>query len=154
ASYTGNASGNLVIAQATQTITFSPLPPVQVGSPPFALSGSSSSGLPLSYQSSNPSVATVVGSVVNVVGPGTTSITASQAGNADYLAAAPVAQGLCAGVAETCNGADDDCDGVVDNGLALATCGVGACARTGSTCSPASCTPGTPTTETCNGADD
>ena len=33
-------------------------------------------------------------------------------------------------------------------------CGVGACARTGTTCSPESCTPGTPAKETCNGIDD
>ena len=35
---------------------------------------------------------------------------------------------------ETCNGVDEDCDGVVDNGLPTASCGVGACARTVSTC--------------------
>lgn len=30
---------------------------------------------------------------------------------------------------ETCDGYDEDCDGVVDNGLPELSCGVGACAR-------------------------
>jgi 2',3'-cyclic-nucleotide 2'-phosphodiesterase (5'-nucleotidase family) len=152
--YTGNATDSLVIAQSTQTINFPPLGSVQLGASPFTLSATSSSGLPVTYQSSDPSVATIAGNVLTVVGHGTTNITASAAGNQDFLAAVPVAQSLCVGVPETCNGQDDDCDGVIDNGLPLASCGVGACARTGSTCSPASCTPGTPTAETCNGIDD
>jgi hypothetical protein len=58
---------------------------------------------------------------------------------------------------ETCNGMDDDCDGVVDNGLGTMSCGQGACARTVQACvngQPQTCTPGTPTSETCNGMDD
>jgi 2',3'-cyclic-nucleotide 2'-phosphodiesterase (5'-nucleotidase family) len=116
-SYTGSASGSLVIAQASQTIDFPPLNSVSMGTPPFSLAGSASSGLPLSFDSSNASVATVSGNIVTVTGPGTTNITASQSGNADYLPASPVMRSLCVGVAETCNGLDDDCDGVVDNGV-------------------------------------
>ncbi len=58
---------------------------------------------------------------------------------------------------ETCNGIDDDCDGLVDDGLPSATCGVGGCMRTVPTCAggmPQACTPLPPGTETCNGADD
>jgi len=55
---------------------------------------------------------------------------------------------------EVCDGADNDCDGEVDEGLALATCGEGACAATGTSCDPASCAPGAPSAETCNGIDD
>jgi hypothetical protein len=58
---------------------------------------------------------------------------------------------------ETCNGMDDDCDGVVDNGLGTISCGQGACARTVQACvdgQPQTCTPGMPTAETCNGVDD
>jgi hypothetical protein len=62
--------------------------------------------------------------------------------------------------AETCNGIDDNCNGVVDDvPTTPTTCGVGACASTGTTTcvggTPGdTCTPGTPTTETCNGIDD
>ncbi|MDP2272149.1 MAG: MopE-related protein, partial [Archangium sp.] len=58
---------------------------------------------------------------------------------------------------ETCNGLDDDCDGVTDEGQMTATCGVGACQRSVDTCvdgGVANCTPGMPITELCNGIDD
>ncbi|HEU4402645.1 MAG TPA: MopE-related protein, partial [Candidatus Polarisedimenticolia bacterium] len=61
------------------------------------------------------------------------------------------------GALEICNGLDDDCDGLVDEDLGIATCGTGACARTVSNCVGGviqTCTPGTPTAETCNGIDD
>jgi beta-glucanase (GH16 family) len=70
------------------------LPDKKVGDPSFALSSMSSSGLPVTYTSSNVNVATISGSTVTIVGPGTTLITASQAGNATYAAAAPVIQSL------------------------------------------------------------
>jgi hypothetical protein len=50
--------------------------------------------LPVSYSSSKPAVATVSGSTVTLVGAGVTEITASQAGNGNYGAAADVAQTL------------------------------------------------------------
>jgi trimeric autotransporter adhesin len=43
--------------------------------------------LSVSYSSSNTAVATISGSTLTIVGPGTTTITASQAGNADYAPA-------------------------------------------------------------------
>jgi hypothetical protein len=58
---------------------------------------------------------------------------------------------------ETCNGIDDDCNGMVDDGLGSTMCGVGACVRTTPTCSggmPRACVPGTPSAEVCNGLDD
>jgi hypothetical protein len=65
------------------------------------------------------------------------------------------------GSAETCNNIDDDCDGVVDDGIATTptACGEGACASTGTlTCVGGnmadSCTAGTPAAETCNNIDD
>ena len=49
-----------------------------------------SSGLAVSYASNTPLVCTVAGANVRMVAAGTCSITASQAGNANYTAAAPV----------------------------------------------------------------
>jgi hypothetical protein len=70
----------------------------------------------------------------------------------------------CQPVAELCNGKDDDCDGLVDEGFDVgATCsvGVGACARSGvkvCTASGAgtecSAVAGAPAAETCNQLDD
>jgi hypothetical protein len=53
----------------------------------FTLNATASSGLPVTYTSSNNSVATVSGNQVTIVGTGTTTITAAQAGN-DTIAAA------------------------------------------------------------------
>ncbi|MBI5486039.1 MAG: FG-GAP repeat protein [Deltaproteobacteria bacterium] len=66
----------------------------------------------------------------------------------------------CSPPVETCNGADDDCDGTCDDGLA---CCRGAeeacttdCGSTGTTTCSATCGPGpcVPPAETCNGMDD
>lgn len=58
---------------------------------------------------------------------------------------------------ETCDGTDENCDGVVDNYLPMLTCGMGACVRTVSSCAdgaPQQCVAGEPGVETCNGIDD
>ena len=65
---------------------------------------------------------------------------------------------------EVCNGVDDDCDGVADNGLGLGSpCtsgGIGACNKNGTlVCGPnnsvvCNALPGAPSAETCNGIDD
>ena len=86
--------GTLTVARATQTITFAALPDKKYNDPPFGLMATASSGLPVSYTNSNPSVATIAGATVTIVGPGLTVITAAQAGNSNYLAATVVAQTL------------------------------------------------------------
>jgi hypothetical protein len=82
------------VTKAPQDITFEPLEDKTYGQEPFALSASVVSGLPIVYTSSNPAVATVSGNVVTLTGVGTTTITATQAGNANYLAAVSVQQPL------------------------------------------------------------
>ncbi|MEP1097385.1 MAG: MBG domain-containing protein [Cyclobacteriaceae bacterium] len=95
---TTNASSGLGIdfdenIAVDQTITFSSLSPVTYGGD-FALTATTSSGLTLSYTSSDLSVATVNGSSVTIIGTGTTSITASQAGDNQYNPATDVIQDL------------------------------------------------------------
>jgi hypothetical protein len=82
----------LVVNKANQTITFGTLPSKVVGNPTFTLGATTSSGLTVTYTSSNPAVATVSGNVVTIVGAGSTIITASQAGNTNYNAATSVTQ--------------------------------------------------------------
>jgi autotransporter-associated beta strand protein len=95
--YVGSASGNLLIAKAPQTIHFAALETSGDEQPPFQLTGTASSGLAVSYSSSNTDVAVVSDNTVTIVGLGTTTITASQAGNTNYDAAAAVPQTLTVG---------------------------------------------------------
>jgi hypothetical protein len=88
----------------TATLTVNPAPVVKqvqtisglsditktAGDADFDLSATASSGLAVSYASSNPAVATISGSTVHIVAAGTTTITASQAGNEEYEAAPDV----------------------------------------------------------------
>lgn len=85
---------NLTVLKANQAITFNPLPDVAVNDPDFNLAAASNSGLPLTYTSSNPSVASVSGNVVSINAVGSTVITASQTGNTNYNSATAVSQSL------------------------------------------------------------
>jgi len=87
-------SQTLVISPAAQTITFAVLPAKIYGAANYALTGTSSSKLAVSYVSSNTAVATIVNGNIHLVGAGTSVITASQAGNTDYTAATAVAETL------------------------------------------------------------
>ncbi len=80
------------IAAGSQTVTFGALNAVTYGVSPFTLSATASSGLAVTYASNSTLVCTVAGSTVTVVGGGTCSITANQAGNANYAAATSVTQ--------------------------------------------------------------
>ena len=82
------------IGKANQTITFATLVAKTVGDAPSALTATASSGLTVSYVSSNPGVASVAGSTVTSVAAGTTQITASQAGDDNHNAATSVTQAL------------------------------------------------------------
>ena len=86
-----SASGS--VATSPQSITFGAIPSKSVGDS-FTLGATASSDLPVSYSSSNPSVATVAGNVVTIVGSGSVMITASQGGNSSYSPATEVSQGI------------------------------------------------------------
>jgi len=77
-----------------QQITFNPISEKTFGDDNFELSAFSTSGLDISYSSSNTAVVSIEGNVVTINGAGNTIITASQAGNADFDAAIPVERTL------------------------------------------------------------
>ncbi|HVD97714.1 MAG TPA: carbohydrate-binding protein [Cytophagaceae bacterium] len=78
----------------SQTMTMPPVSVTWVGDAdanPYAVA---SSGLSVSYSSSNTSVATIVNGKIHAVGAGTCTITATQAGNGSYNVAVPATQQL------------------------------------------------------------
>jgi len=83
-----------VYNSSRQQISFPSIPEKTFGDNDFELSASASSGLAVSYSSSNQNVATISGSIVTILGAGETVITASQSGNAEIDAAIPVEQTL------------------------------------------------------------
>ncbi|MBN9085016.1 MAG: Ig-like domain repeat protein [Rhizobiales bacterium] len=83
---------SFTITAGVNTITFSALPNTPFTSPPPALSATASSGLTVTYVSITTATCTVAGSTITFVAAGGCSITASQAGNANYAAATPVTQ--------------------------------------------------------------
>jgi formylglycine-generating enzyme required for sulfatase activity len=76
-----------------QTITFPPLSPVIYGIPPFTLTATASSGLPVSFSSSSTNIS-ISGSIVTVLGTGMATIVASQSGNSSYAAAPSITNTL------------------------------------------------------------
>ena len=84
---------SFAIAYLTQSITFDALAGATLGvtSAP-AIKGSASSGLAVSYSSATPGVCAVAGTIISMMNPGTCTISASQAGNGTYSAAATVSQ--------------------------------------------------------------
>jgi len=89
-----NIQQNLIVNKANQTITFNPLPDKTYGDADFTITATATSGLPVSFSSSNTAVATVTGNTVHIAGAGTTTITASQPGNENYKPATDVQQNL------------------------------------------------------------
>ena len=87
-----NVNQILTVSKKSQTITFETLPNKTYGDNAFTLSATSVSGLEITFTSQNSDIATIIGNTVTIVGAGTTAITASQAGDADYAAATDVVQ--------------------------------------------------------------
>jgi hypothetical protein len=87
-----NVSQSFTVAQAAQTISFAALASKTLGTPPFTVSATASSGLPVGFASLTAAVCTVSASTVTLVSAGTCTIQASQPGNANYAAAPSVAQ--------------------------------------------------------------
>ena len=85
-----SATGVVAIAKADQAITFGPLGDKAVGDPPFTVSATTTSPLAVTFAAAG--ACTVEGDLVTLTGAGSCTITASQAGDANWNAAAPVDQ--------------------------------------------------------------
>ncbi|MDA7757663.1 Ig-like domain-containing protein [Opitutales bacterium] len=102
ASQDGNSSFNpaptvertLTVSKAAQTITFGALPNQNLSAGVYTLNGSASSGLGVSFTSSDSSVASISGNIATLVAGGTVQIATNQGGNSIYAAATPVNQNL------------------------------------------------------------
>jgi len=92
--YSGSASATLLINKASQSITFAALEPVGNDQTSITLTATSTSDLPVGFTSTNNNVATVTRNTVTIIGVGTTTITAAQAGDENYQAAASVSRVL------------------------------------------------------------
>ncbi len=93
---------SLTVAQAVQTITgFNPATPISFSpSGTFALAASGgASGNAVAFASTTPAVCTVSANTATLVAAGTCTITANQAGNANYAAAAQVAANVAVSTA-------------------------------------------------------
>ncbi|NDD82634.1 MAG: hypothetical protein EBZ53_08760, partial [Verrucomicrobia bacterium] len=78
----------LTVAKNSQTITFNALPAKTYGDAAFSAGATASSGLAVSYLSSDTNVATVAtNGLITIRKAGTSTITASQAGDGNYQAA-------------------------------------------------------------------
>jgi hypothetical protein len=88
----GFAERTFTIAKAPQSISFTAPSGVTFGDPDSALGATASSGLDVSYSSSTLGNCTIVAGQLHVVGAGTCTITASQDGNDNWLAAPSVAR--------------------------------------------------------------
>jgi hypothetical protein len=85
-------TGYLTIAKGDQEITFAPPTGVTYGDADLAVGATASSGLDVSYASSTPTLCTIVSGKLHVVAAGSCTITASQAGDANWKPAAPVSR--------------------------------------------------------------
>jgi hypothetical protein len=78
------------IAKADQAITFNPLPDMAASDPPFPVAATASSGLGVSFAATGNCM--VSGNTVTLTGAGTCTITALQAGDANFNPALDVSQ--------------------------------------------------------------
>ncbi len=86
-------TGTITIANQTITALTTPITKI-LSDVPYSVATTATSGLTVTYSSSNEAVATVSGSTVTIVGVGIATITASQAGNGNYNPATSVTQAL------------------------------------------------------------
>ena len=86
-------TASLVVSKGSQTIAFT-LPASNTFSKNrlIQLTGTNSAHLPITYKSANQKILTISGTNAVMKSRGTTTVTATQPGNANYNPAAPVVQ--------------------------------------------------------------
>jgi len=89
-----SATQTLTVNKANQSIIFPSIPSKNIGDADFSGGATSTSGLAITYSSSNTAVATIVNGNIRLVGAGVATITAAQSGNATYMPAASITQSL------------------------------------------------------------
>jgi hypothetical protein len=77
-------------APVPQSITFPRPPNATLAQSPLTVTATASSGLPVTLTSTTPSVCSATGLSIDLLAPGTCTVTATQPGNADFLPASPV----------------------------------------------------------------
>jgi gliding motility-associated-like protein len=77
-----------------QMIAFSPITQKVIGDPDFAINAMANSNLPVSYTSSDTTVATIINGKIHIKGAGISTVIASQTGNEQYTAATPISRTL------------------------------------------------------------
>ena len=91
--YAGAAgTAAITVTIAPQTISFPAIAGTQYALTSVPLSATATSGLPVSFSSSTPTICAASGSTLSLLTAGTCIVHASQAGNADYSAAPATAQ--------------------------------------------------------------
>ncbi len=130
------------LPKTNQAITFDPLAAKTYGDPDFSVSASASSGLPVSFTAAGS--CTVSGITAHITGAGSCTITASQAGDANYSAAASVSQSFVIAKAnqtitfgalasKTYGAADFDASASTSSGLPVTFAASGSCRVSGVT---------------------
>jgi hypothetical protein len=86
-------------ASSPQTISFTSAAPgaAVMGGPAYTVTATATSGLAVVFGAATPAVCTVSGSTVSLVAAGTCTLTANQAGNSSYQAAAQLQQSFAVG---------------------------------------------------------
>ena len=135
---TGTAS--LQVDKASQTVAFAALAGKTYGDADFSVSATASSGLPVSFTASGN--CSVTGTLVHIAGAGGCTITAHQAGDANYNAAADVPQSFTVAQAsqtitfgplagKTFGDPDFNIGATASSGLAVTLTAAGNCSVTG-----------------------
>lgn len=87
-----SATASITLNKGSQSITFGPLGGKTYGDAAFTVTATVSSSLAVSFAAGVTDKCTVSGNTVTITGAGNCTITASQAGNGNFAAAAPVPQ--------------------------------------------------------------